>query len=707
MVMKQWLEQIKVALLHDEPLAFENLSFEKPWTKLTAKEREQLAEEMIHEGTKCIDRLGLDHKAIRFFDLASAMAPVSSQTFLLQGSAFYQKAKNTRKHTWICRAIERFQQAVELAHQPGNENFLLAKAYFLSYEILPNVPTLELAMQTAQEIDQLKLETIQLAELKAFLGRLWRYYSVHSQEPSDIQKAIEYLKQVNSESLNSQVQIDLGHCYIAFSKALGNIEWLHAGLKCFESLLHTEDCKPSIVLAIAQTSYDLYLQSGHRYLAKKAYECFNLLFTKEKPSQITIIQYNLITLTLAELEHDESYMKLFLSHNDSVVDSDDNEKQLWAWHYQYLNAHFQTNIDKIRALEKSIKNRAIDYENSTHYWLIYGLCRLESAEYFREIGDLFEAIDAFQKGLSLDHDRPALWLQLAKGYMLFADMQQESEAIKKATQLYAMAVICGRFSEKFWLDWAIAFFRLADATGDKGFLSDALIRFEKAFQIINRDQLPKNLKLMYYYGSALDFLGDLQQDDEYYERACQILNEVVRIDPNYSEARCALAVALTHYGESTSSESSLTQANVIFNELCHLDHEDEYLWNEWGVCLLSLYRLGLEQPIKNSSSDLLEQAIYKLQKAISLGNYHALYNMACAYAIGCDLSKALHYLKQAFEVGIHPPLADMLEDEWLDPLKKAEGFQELLDERKKEMGDEDHNFNEEDDPEDPSDLTSP
>jgi hypothetical protein len=116
-----------------------------------------------------------------------------------------------------------------------------------------------------------------------------------------------------------------------------------------------------------------------------------------------------------------------------------------------------------------------------------------------------------------------------------------------------------------------------------------------------------------------------------------------------------------------------------------MDHEDEYLWNEWAVCLLSLCRLDLEED--EVSSSLLDRAIVMLNKAFCLGNQHALYNLCCAYALAKDTDRALDYLEKAFDVGIHPPAEDMAEDDWLDEIRPLARFQEMLEENRKEQED--------------------
>lgn len=686
MATKQWLEQIKVALLHDEPSAFESLSFEKPWANLSALEREQLAEEIIHEGAKWIERPGQDQKAARFFELASSMAPVSSQIFFLQGVAFYQKAKASKKIQWVGRCIERFQKASELALESQLEKIWLSKAHFLWFELTQDTGALESAKDEAEAVNASALEVNQQAEFFALLGGIWRHYAQIGGEPVELHQALAYLKKSLEIKPSVGARIDIGFCYIALSKVLGRVEWLQEGLKCFETLLNEGCCDHGALCALAHTSYELYIQNGHRHLAKRSLEAFIQAFEKEKPRAEDTIRFCLLCVTLAEIEKDTNYLKSLRTWLGQCFELPSAERQIWLWHAQYLQAGTREDMSAIKLLEAELKAKVSEYESSTHYWLVKGMCRLKSAEYYREIGDLFEAIDALQRGLSLDHDRPALWLNLARCYMIFADIQQEPEAYKKASQLFAMAVTCGRFSEEFWLEWGIAFLRLADATGERSALSDAIVRFEKSLQMISRDQLPKNLKLLYHYGSALDFLGDLQRDEDYYEKSCEVLQEVLRHDSNFTEARCALAVAMTHMGEASSDMAVLKQASELFSQLCMLDHEDEYLWNEWAVCLLSIYRLNLEDEQIEGANAVLEDAMAKLQRSLNLGNYHALYNMCCACVMAGELPKALKYLKRTFEAGIHPPIEDILEDEWLEPLKKVEGFQELVENRKKEIG---------------------
>ena len=82
------------------------------------------------------------------------------------------------------------------------------------------------------------------------------------------------------------------------------------------------------------------------------------------------------------------------------------------------------------------------------------------------------------------------------------------------------------------------------------------------------------------------------------------------------------------------------------------------------------------------------ESINRLQRSRRLGNPHALYNLSCAYTVTGDIDRALDYLDRALESGTYPPLQDMLEDDWLEPLRSIIDLRSLLQKYSKLTGEE-------------------
>lgn len=678
-----WLDEITKAADQELTPILEHWSRLKPWATLPAVQREELAETISKQAADILVYPEQEKKAWRLFDLALGIAPVSARVFLLQGVALYKKAQTTGQSLELLNAKDRFQKALLLL--PGFEEarFWLAHCAIVSYEQQNEVSSLEEAKILLFSSQYENSSLFPWVHLQAKWHWLW---AQHFEEPSDYRLAISEI----NRALDIKPDVKL-ECFGALAtmkliKALGQESLIQDLLRRLKSL-SSQNLESRSLQDLALSCHDLCSAYGYRSLLvacrdlwKKAHETSDLfpfeLFEKRAAISLILIELEPSALSLREFE-------LMLRNRPQATASETQMAFLWKCHARFCWFEHAEKPVQLKQLLREIEAYRQQGMMEPHYWLLKGSCQLAIAEYFKEIDGVNEAIESFQKGLGIDSDRPGLWLKLARACLSIGDINSDDEASKRAINIFPFAIACGRYDWKFWMDWALALFRVADATGDRGYLSEAIARFEKALELSNRDEKETDAQLLYLYGAALDFLGDLSRDDSYYERAIEKLQAAVLKDPSHSQAPLALAVALTHAGEAMDKRNFLEKANLIFESLAQMDHEDEYLWNEWAVCILSLCRLDLEED--EISSSLLERAIVMLNKAFCLGNQHALYNLCCAYALGKDTDRALDYLEKAFDVGIHPPAEDMAEDDWLDEIRPLARFQEMLEENRKEQ----------------------
>lgn len=678
-----WLEQIKVALSSREGAALEEFAKQKSWVTLPAVEREELAHELSKEAARYLQIRG-EQQASRLFELATSIAPVSPKIFMIQGMAYYERAFSDRKAPWAERAIERLSKAAQYSPSRGIEHLWLIKSQLLAYDLTKNDTLLEQARSLWLTLSPSRGDEKYESERHTIGGRLFFLLAKASEEPADFQQALILLKMaLEGSKKDVQTQLDYAHCSLELSKVLGKQSLLQEAVLTFEKILDQESLDRNLLIKLADALNSIYLQTGTRHLGRKSIRAFERAFAIEAPNSNELDAYGSLILLLVELEENLSLKHLFryLKERSTL----EPRLKLLGFHGRWLKAQKEENAGALRSLERELLTLT-EFHNDAHYWLLRGLVRLSLARYFRELSDLALACDHFQRGLMVDHDRPGLWLYLARSHLLACDLTGDIESAKKSLQLFAMAALCGRYSEQFWIDWALAFFHLADALGDRTYLSEAILRFEKALEMLSAESLPPNAKLLYYYGACFDFLGDLQREEECYEKAVQILESSLTIDPNYEEAKVALAAALTHLGETTSNLVHLQRSYAILMELKAADHEDDYIWNELGVCLLSMARMSVEDKASfveldispKETRELSAFAIDYLERSLRLGNQHTLYNLACAYILKGNLTRAQEYFLKALEIGVHPPVSDMLEDEWLEPLRAIPQVQECL-----------------------------
>ncbi|MDB6081364.1 MAG: hypothetical protein JWO53_636, partial [Chlamydiia bacterium] len=174
-----------------------------------------------------------------------------------------------------------------------------------------------------------------------------------------------------------------------------------------------------------------------------------------------------------------------------------------------------------------------------------------------------------------------------------------------------------------------------------------------------------------------DFLGDITDDEIYYERAIQALHAAVTADPEFIPARSHLACSYMHLGEVMSDIVAFREACHHFQIVVDQDPEDDLAWSEWGLALMHLVELMHEDGI-HTNENLLEQAEGHFLQALFLGNSQASYNLACLYSFQGNVSDALFYFERAVVEEMLPPLEIMKNDGWLKNLRNTDYFKEFL-----------------------------
>jgi hypothetical protein len=65
-------------------------------------------------------------------------------------------------------------------------------------------------------------------------------------------------------------------------------------------------------------------------------------------------------------------------------------------------------------------------------------------------------------------------------------------------------------------------------------------------------------------------------------------------------------------------------------------------------------------------------------KSLALGNQFVYYHLACLCTFQGEYEEAVDFLEKAFESELLPPIEEILEDEWLEPLVSTPYFQQFL-----------------------------
>lgn len=653
---------------------------ESSWSKMTPKELDLLATLFTAEGEHLL--LEKNPKALESFNNASKISPHNVDLFYRQAMALGAEQDDTSCLTAACRAVEMtvklkpdfcsgwilwgnlqmrlgilFDEA-SLFHQ-ADHKFTLAKA--CSFD------------------DAEKLKNIYWQ-----WGLCWQCHGRLSGEAYDIHISLEKFSKASELGLSTvEFWNDYGDATATLARLLGGKELL---LKASELYRNGVKIAPEQYLNWLYFAcsllrlFEYTSEEGYFHLAQDSFqravelnqEDFDvwlnwgaLLSEAGKRKQ----NFELLEQSL------EKFSKAFQCNPESSILFGHWGEVLLIW------GSFSERIDHFREAErKFIRSLELDAEN-IEIWYLYGTCLSELGRYFGDEAFYYQAIEKFEYALTLSPQNPLLWHGIALAHFAIGDMCGDVPTLEIASSQCARVVEYsnGRIPLQFWNDWGVVYMKMSEITNSQQHVQLAIEKFEMALGI----RLPEEERQVtdpewwYNYGCALDFLGDHTEDPRDYEKAINILTQVLEHNPS-PHVRYNLALAWTHLGEATDDAECFLKSLEQFELLLQENNEDESAWNDCGMTLINLAQL-LHDPVHpGKTKEFFEKAEIKFNHAISLGATQSLYNLACLYSLMGNFVASMHYIEKSEKAGVLPAIDDMLYDDWLDGLRQTQDFRQFL-----------------------------
>jgi tetratricopeptide (TPR) repeat protein len=346
---------------------------------------------------------------------------------------------------------------------------------------------------------------------------------------------------------------------------------------------------------------------------------------------------------------------------------------LFAEALGFLGMH-EENADFIKQADALVREAIQTDFNCAELYAAHASILCNFAYYFSEEKYVTQALEQISFGMMAKGPCELLYYRLAVAKFLLSEFHHDVPTLEEALDAFQVAskTDVGRFGH-FWNEWGVALLTIANITFDKKYLHEAQEKFERAITIHTR-VLPEWL---YNYGCTLNYLGDVTDNESYYERALQALTNAITLDPTHLAARFHLAQSYSHLGILMDDIEAFQEAIRHFQLLIEQDPEDDLAWIEWGVTLMRLTELTRDDTLMQDST-LLDVAEMNFLQALMLGNDEASYHIACLYSYQGNISDAMYYFEKAIENDVLPPLELVLEDEWLENLRKTTHFKDLI-----------------------------
>jgi len=515
-------------------------------------------------------------------------------------------------------------------------------------------------------------------------GVAWHQIAKHSGEPQDYFNAIKKYRKAHEKGEERPLFLnDYANALVEITCLISNIHLLEQASRLYQKVVMEmpESFEGWFNLACTeQRLWELKKEEKHFVSAHESYEKASKCCQKDPAMWF---KWGLLFL---ETGKERKKLKLIEASLDKFQNADNLSPhhspvlEMWAEALLWIGARTE-NLNFIKSAEKKI-TQAIEHDaNSPNAWLIYGNSLSELGHYFSSEEEYLKAIDTFHQGINLQKSHAELWYSLAMAQQSLGCLKGETESLSKGEKYFSRAhEFGGDMTPAFWADWGVNLMKLGEIEEDVAHFQNAVKKFERAIRLHNLIFSPStvNIEWLYYYGCALDYIGDFTSEIKYCEKAVQILSQVMQLAPDHPHVKYQLAVAFTHLGEIVSDVACLQSASQLYDQITRENAEDDVAWSEWGVTLIHLAQLTRDPATPVFHSYLLNEAEEKLLYAASLGNQFAFYHLACLYSITERASESMDFLERAHQDNVLPDVEDMIHDDWLDNIKNQNVFREFI-----------------------------
>ncbi|MFZ4773157.1 MAG: TPR end-of-group domain-containing protein [Chlamydiia bacterium] len=330
------------------------------------------------------------------------------------------------------------------------------------------------------------------------------------------------------------------------------------------------------------------------------------------------------------------------------------------------------NEDAQRLLETVYKSQLLSEHQPIELYA-KGISSLCYALFSSDLDELQKAIHFFQRSTSVDRTFDLGWHYLGISFFLMYEAIEDDRYLILSIRFFQKALQHKVRSETY-IQLAIATSRLFDVDDGVEHLEQAKVYFEIAFSIEKGSPFPPT-EWIFEYALLLDQMGEIKEDEGLLAQSIDQLNRVLILDPATDDIHYRIALTLSHLADLTNDANHFMRAFCHFR-LAHKNNPDhDFVLLDWALTLIN-YGEGLDESERKFG--VMKEAEEKLMRSAKQGNSQAYYQIACFYSLGNHKDLALEWMKRARSINALPPMQELLEDAWLENLRKTDEFHHFI-----------------------------
>lgn len=620
-----------------------------------------------------------DFSGLKFFDMAIDLDPTNPYLYYDQGITILHLTDALTSNKNLLLSCKKFKKATKLDPQFfaawlawGETLLQLGIAENKNHFFLDAKSKLEKALScldTATSQNQAKLYWL--------YGKTMLKISKHSLEVSDLNKALEYfsLASAHNEQKSHEFWIDFGIAYNNLGIQINDFRLFVKAADCFR---HSTSLQSSFLTwkYLGKALHHLYQYTSDEDHFLQSSECFGIAAQMNPENVVVWLDWAKLLFHSGKKIGDPK--RLFSSiekcHKANSCETNNlSAIAIWSESLSQLGVLLDR-IDLLHDAENKIHEVLEDTgKDSPLIWHAYGQCLYAYAQYYDELDYYYQAIEKFQEGLSIDRTFHSLWYAIGISYAQAAEIESDPEILELASKFFSRAInLCPK--SEYYFEYALTLSKIGEFHGDERSLELSIYHFEKALNL-QKNTAYMHPQWLYQYALTLDSLADLSENIDLYQKAIDILNHVLIMEPEHPEIHFRLALCYSHLAEAVDETDYYLRALHYYKLAYKKNDENETILLDWALTLINLSEV-VDNEVEQEQWK--KEAEYKLIQAAKLGSVYAFYHLACLYSLVEDFNKAIHFLEKASQFHGLPPIDELLQDNWLENLRETNLFQEFL-----------------------------